>query len=261
MRAPHRGEAVGDPAEQADRRGDRLDPGAGEAVGERRRDALPIVPDRAGDRHEAGQPAAPGPGEPGLEEGDPRGAAEGERPRAVCSFKRDARWSGALRVTSRLSLAPRRSRRSPPPRRARVCRHGIDFGRNTPGSASEAPDRPWATRGDPRIHAGTAWPVGTPARRGRAPARGEVRLPRAGVERPPAPATLARVIAGTAPPAEPAAGAIAPPEPDRHDERTRRDLKLDVLDDRPLDTEQPRPYPHSAHAVLRPGPVSQHSEP
>ena len=75
------------------------------------------------------------------------------------------------------------------------------------------------------------------------------------IQRPPASSLITRVVAGRPPPTDPALTSIAPPEPDRHDERTRRLLEFDLLDHHLLDTEQPGPYPHPTHAVLQPGPV------
>lgn len=69
---------------------------------------------------------------------------------------------------------------------------------------------------------------------------------------PPAPPSVAPVVAGRAPPTDPAAVPVSPSQPDRDDERAGRLLEPSILDDRPLDTEQVGPYPHPAHAVSSP---------
>ncbi len=65
------------------------------------------------------------------------------------------------------------------------------------------------------------------------------------IQRSPAPATLAQVIAGRAAATHPAAVAPAEPGPDRHDHLPVR-ARPDVLRDRSAPTEQPSPHPDTA---------------
>ena len=64
---------------------------------------------------------------------------------------------------------------------------------------------------------------------------------RAEVQRPPAPPALTLVVAGTAPPAHPAAPLGALAGPDRDHDRLGVLVELHPLDHGPLDTEQPGP--------------------
>jgi hypothetical protein len=74
---------------------------------------------------------------------------------------------------------------------------------------------------------------------------------RAEVQRAPAPAPIAEIKPRTAAPADPAAISLPPARPGRHD-----DLCFiadpHVLDDRPLQTQQARPYPDAAHVASAP---------
>ena len=67
------------------------------------------------------------------------------------------------------------------------------------------------------------------------------------VQRPPAPASLAGILARAAPPAHAAAVLLPRARADRHHDRLQ--LNADVLDHRPLDPEQHLPYASPAHAA------------
>jgi hypothetical protein len=71
---------------------------------------------------------------------------------------------------------------------------------------------------------------------------------RAEVQRAPAAATLASVIAPAAAPAHPAAIPLPPRRADRHDHPSLVARRY-VLDHRPLQAEQPGPYPDAAHVA------------
>jgi hypothetical protein len=70
-------------------------------------------------------------------------------------------------------------------------------------------------------------------------------------QRPPAPPALTEIEPRAAAPAHATAITLAPGRADRDDELSLT-ANLHVLDDRPLDTQQPRPYPDLAHAVSAP---------
>jgi hypothetical protein len=74
---------------------------------------------------------------------------------------------------------------------------------------------------------------------------------RAQIQRAPAPAPITQIKARAASPTHAAAITFAPVEPDRHDQLSLI-ADLHVLDDRPLDAQQPRPYPGAAHVVPPP---------
>jgi hypothetical protein len=67
------------------------------------------------------------------------------------------------------------------------------------------------------------------------------------IQRPPAPASLAGILARTAPPADTAAVLLPRARADRHDDRLQ--LDADVLDHRSLDPEQQLPYASGAHVA------------
>jgi hypothetical protein len=71
------------------------------------------------------------------------------------------------------------------------------------------------------------------------------------IQRTPTPAPTAEVIPRAASPADPATLTLAPRRPDRHDDLVLT-ADLHVLDDRPLDAQQPHPYPELAHVVSAP---------
>src|SRR3954466_10300537 len=70
------------------------------------------------------------------------------------------------------------------------------------------------------------------------------------IQRAPAPATLAPVIARTAPPADPAAAALGRAWTDADHDRVT--VEQNVLDHDPRQPEQPRPYPYPAHVAPPP---------
>ena len=74
---------------------------------------------------------------------------------------------------------------------------------------------------------------------------------RAEIQRAPAPPAVSKIETGTAAPADTAPIMLPPPRPGRHD-----DLSLiadpHVLDDRPHQAQQPRPYPCAAHVASAP---------
>lgn len=71
------------------------------------------------------------------------------------------------------------------------------------------------------------------------------------IQRSPTPASVTLIEPRTAPPAHAAAISLAPDRPYR-DDNLILTANLHVLDDRPLDAQQPRPYPDLAHAVSAP---------
>ena len=81
----------------------------------------------------------------------------------------------------------------------------------------------------------------------------QVRPDHTKVQRPPAPAALALVVAGTPPPTAPATAPVPARRPDAGHDRVGLFVEQDVLDDGVLDAEQPCPYPLGSHAVPPPG--------
>ncbi len=68
------------------------------------------------------------------------------------------------------------------------------------------------------------------------------------IQRPPPPTPTARVKPRTAPPTDPATTTLTPVRP-RADDHLPLDADLHVLNDRTLQTQQPRPYPDPAHVA------------
>jgi hypothetical protein len=71
------------------------------------------------------------------------------------------------------------------------------------------------------------------------------------IQRSPPSPTLTRVIAATPPPADPATIPLPPTRPDAHDHLPLA-AQTHILNDRSLQTEQPGPYPDTAHAASPP---------
>ena len=74
---------------------------------------------------------------------------------------------------------------------------------------------------------------------------------RGDIERAPATTAFARVITPAPPPADTAPIPLPPARPDRHDHLSLAARNY-VLNHRPLQPKQPRPYPDTAHAVSAP---------